>query len=295
VTDERDIRDPALDAAWRTQSAEVPPPSLDATILAAAHRAVKSAPEKIGPGAEATRPWRWWSPLAAAAAIGAIAIGALQLLPKEQDAAKVVVSDVPSGAQPAPAAKTESQALPPAAAPLAAAPSSPRATGEMRAAPAPPRQAPAPASPQSRDSAPREAKPAAPPAPEPFPARREAKVAADALAAPERSRARENAEATAHAESGGAAASSADVAARAQSSAAGAPAAAPAVAKRAMRDDKVTSRTSDDWIARIRTLLTEGKADEARRELAAFRAAYTDADTRLPADLQAWAATIPRN
>ena len=41
--------------------------------------------EKIDAGRAATRPWRWWMPLAAAAAIGVIAIGALQLLPQEPD------------------------------------------------------------------------------------------------------------------------------------------------------------------------------------------------------------------
>ncbi len=35
--------------------------------------------------------------------------------------------------------------------------------------------------------------------------------------------------------------------------------------------------------------------DEARRELAAFRAAYADADARLPAELRAWAAQVPRS
>ena len=37
--------DSQLAAAWREHSAEMPSPQLDAAILAAAHRAVGSAPE----------------------------------------------------------------------------------------------------------------------------------------------------------------------------------------------------------------------------------------------------------
>jgi hypothetical protein len=49
---------------------------------------------------EATRPEKWWGPLAAAAVIGAIAVGVLQLVPQDRDAAtdgaKAVVSDTPA-------------------------------------------------------------------------------------------------------------------------------------------------------------------------------------------------------
>jgi len=77
-------RDAVLDAAWSTHSHEEPPPPLDAAILAAAHRAVGSAPHDVAaPTAEATSPQRWWMPLAAAATIGAIALGILQLAPQE--------------------------------------------------------------------------------------------------------------------------------------------------------------------------------------------------------------------
>jgi len=70
MTHEPDIpeRDPALDAAWRQHSIEVPSAAMDAAILAAAHRAVGSAPEAATKAAaEATSPQRWWMPLAAAA------------------------------------------------------------------------------------------------------------------------------------------------------------------------------------------------------------------------------------
>ena len=43
-----------------------------------------------------------------------------------------------------------------------------------------------------------------------------------------------------------------------------------------------------DWIALIRRLRDEGKTDEAAKELTAFRAAHTDHETLLPADLRDW-------
>src|SRR5262249_46031872 len=77
-------RDPVLEKAWRAHSLEAPPPGLDRAILAAAHRAVGSAPQDaLQAAAEARRPQRWWMPLAAAATIGVIAIGILQTAPQE--------------------------------------------------------------------------------------------------------------------------------------------------------------------------------------------------------------------
>jgi len=76
-------RDPALERAWRAHSRETPSLMLDRAILAAAHRAVGSGPQDASK-AEATRPQRWWMPLAAAATIGVIAIGILQLTSPDQ-------------------------------------------------------------------------------------------------------------------------------------------------------------------------------------------------------------------
>ncbi len=82
-------RDPALARAWREHSQETPPPELDRAILAAAHRAAGSAPQDTRASATAkaaaTRPQRWWMPLAAAATIGAVVIGMLQVAPLDQD------------------------------------------------------------------------------------------------------------------------------------------------------------------------------------------------------------------
>jgi len=300
MTDERDIRDPALDAAWRAHSTETPPPAIDTAILAAAHRAVKSGPEKIGPGREATRPWRWWTPLAAAAVIGVIAIGVLQLLPQEPDATKAVVSDAPASLaakqspEPAasPAASVASQAPTVNGAPVAA-------SLEERTAPAAPAPAASPPAQRqertttvgpsraSSDAAANEAKVRTAPRskPEAFPARRDAEsgdARGSAPAPASQSRAAPSLAAPAQESA------SAPVAAGALP--------APALAKRAVRDQvSAQQRSPDDFIARIRALFTEGNVAEAQRELVAFRSAYPDADARLPTDLRPWAASVPRN
>jgi hypothetical protein len=45
-------------------------------------------------------------------------------------------------------------------------------------------------------------------------------------------------------------------------------------------------------IARIRALRNRGDVHEATRALPDFRAAFSDADARLPADLREWANTL---
>jgi len=88
--------DPAFDAAWRATSSEAPPAALDAAILAAARRAVDAGPRRVP---EATRPERWWWPLAAAATIGAVAVGILQVMPDRPvalDGEPAIVSDMPA-------------------------------------------------------------------------------------------------------------------------------------------------------------------------------------------------------
>jgi len=91
-------RDPRLDTAWRVHSTEAPSTSIDATILAAAHRAVASAPHATSKVPAATQAWAWWMPLAAAAAIGAMAIGVIQLMPHPHDDSAAIVSDTPADA-----------------------------------------------------------------------------------------------------------------------------------------------------------------------------------------------------
>jgi hypothetical protein len=77
-------RDPALAAAWAQRSSESPPAALDQAILAAAHRAVHAGPRDADSSALARRPQRWWMPLAAAAVIGVVAIGVIQVMPEPE-------------------------------------------------------------------------------------------------------------------------------------------------------------------------------------------------------------------
>jgi len=73
--------DRELEAAWRAASKEQPPAALDASIRAAARRAVDARPGK------AQSWWRvktHWAPLAAAAMVTIIAVGIVQLTPPEQ-------------------------------------------------------------------------------------------------------------------------------------------------------------------------------------------------------------------
>ncbi|MBA3507210.1 MAG: hypothetical protein H0T80_15715 [Betaproteobacteria bacterium] len=74
--------DAALEAAWREHSRETSPPHVDQAIVAAAHRAVGSVPQDSV--AAGTRPQLWWMPLAAAATIGAIVVGVLQVTPPQE-------------------------------------------------------------------------------------------------------------------------------------------------------------------------------------------------------------------
>jgi hypothetical protein len=114
-------RDPALERAWRAQSRETPPAELDRAILAAAHRAVGSGPREASKSPEAKQPQRWWMPLAAAATIGAVAIGLLQLTP--QDAGIVAPTERVVAVAPhrdAASSDGKASAVPPPATPKAA-------------------------------------------------------------------------------------------------------------------------------------------------------------------------------
>jgi hypothetical protein len=120
-----DRRDAHFDSAWRAASREEPSAELDAAIRAAARREVGAGPkraEAITPATrvpEATRPERWWWPLAAAATIGAIAFGLLQLRPLENGGGGTV-SDMPG--PPTPRTRTETTRAQEAPAPSAPRP-----------------------------------------------------------------------------------------------------------------------------------------------------------------------------
>jgi hypothetical protein len=88
--------DPRVAAAWHDTSDELPPPPLDASILAAAHRAVGSGPRDAHkPDAALRDARRWRIPLAAAASICVVALGILLTRPEQP-----IVSTVSMNAPP---------------------------------------------------------------------------------------------------------------------------------------------------------------------------------------------------
>lgn len=312
-------RDPALDKAWRAHSRETPPPALDAQILAAAHRAVGSKP-KAATGAP-----KWWMPIMAAAVIGVVAIGVIQLAPPEQPALDTTSSSIVASVQPK---KVEPAQAPAADAPKAVAEPEVQAKKQKEAPPPPVvAKTPAPAR-LAAQEAPRENKVVAErkAEPQPFPA----------APPPQKTEATDDKRAGALAGREAAAGFAADAvtsggkrdevaqarkdvsnerqlaaAAPPPAAPAAAPAPAPAQPARSMEADRGRAQVSgmlqknaastapaesasekardpDAWIARIRKLRDEGQTAEALRELREFRANVPDAEKRLPADLRDW-------
>ncbi len=270
-------RDARINALWREHSTQLPSAALDAAILAAAHRAVDSQPmgsvpqdgdgnarNIATPVRAATRPQRWWMPLAAAATIGAIAIGVLQTVPQEQ----------PDMAPAATITRPAPTLIPPqemsAFVPAVPAPALPHAEADT----APPKTL-------GRLAATTHA------APQPFPAEKK-NEAADAMTAQaprapamddarQRSTVAQDSPARDEVARGAPMASGAAVLAKSRASAESAPMKAVDV---------------DATIMRIRKLHDDGKLGEAAKELLALRAVIPDADARLPPELRAWAATV---
>ena len=290
---ERDLHDAALAALLREHAAETPAAPIDAAVRAAARRAIDRAPtDRAVTHARAQQAWRWWMPLAAAAVVGVIVIGVLPLAPSD---------DTPQRASDMPAESTRSMALTPAPAPPNAAPAQPI----EGAAPAPAQKAattaprknvepppskverarpPSLAQSQSRDAAGTSTQGAsnAPPAPPTF-----APPPSLAAASPPRT------DGPARADTGQRADAGTEVG-RVTNGVPGPKAEMPtaersksATAASAAAD--MRARSIADWIARLRALRNAGDADEALRELRRYRAAFDDADARLPPDLAEWA------
>ena len=275
---DRDCRDAVLDAIMREHMDEAPPAHVDTAILAAARRAVANAPHAIE-STKARQAWRWWMPLAAAAAIGVVAIGVMPLAPVSAPETPAAVSDSPASSASSDAAVHSKIDNSESADASNDQPRALRKEARSRsgAPPAPPRPAgaPPPSAPQPTPPPPSTALLAASP---PSNAAVAPPPSADQLAAPP--------------------ATSAPLAAREarrpMNGAAGA-AALPEPAQQALRDREGPERAdASSWIARIRALRAQGNAAEAAGELARFREAFDDADARLPEDLRAWAASLRR-
>jgi hypothetical protein len=293
-------RDQRLDAAWRIASREEPPPALDATIRAAARQAVGAGPER-------RRNKHWWYPLAAAATVAVLAVGIAQLTPPEQVAPAVVAEGGPSGTQ----RDGERQSAAIAGKPFAPPATTPRAAvpGPAQPAPAPPgavsadalksvlpRVVPAKPGPESSVGRERELSrqdQRAASAPEAAVAANTAPAAA-AAAPPGTLRSEPFPAAPAADERRAAFAEEPTPVAIAPAGAVGAPPSQQArtAAAKVSRADAAPlqappARRAEEWVKRIRDLKTEGRLEEAAKELAAFRAAYGErADALLPADLQ---------
>lgn len=321
TTPETPEREAMLERAWRESSAETPSPQLDAAVLAAAHRAVGSAPRDAEPqdaasstraagepARAATGPQRWWMPLAAAATIGAVALGVLQVAPLERADTAPSVSDMPASvttAQDRLQPRERKDASPAMAedSGVGAAPDSGKAhvlteSASPRTISPPVASAMKRLPPTAKIVAPLAADSAAPPAPaslpapvamapQPFPAAKKSE-AADAAFAQERAN-----EAPARV-----AAERDEPRQRNDVAQLSAPAAAGAVklSKSMARGQTAAAQSVDidAAIQRIRKLYDDGKLADAAKELIDLRAVASDADTRLPPELRAWAETVKR-
>ena len=312
-----------------------------ARSAACAARSRRSSPPRIGrPAAvrsrrdrapHATRPWRWWMPLAAAATIGAIAVGVLQVAPDDalttdDDAAtsRAALGHDPRRNPRRRVRSTDRCGRSRSRVPCSREPDAQRAgvSASLRLPPAPASRGAEAQAPRRRrvNSAPRAARAVETPRtprrrPIPFPRRKAAAGIAEsadasrapaaaarapaavarrrwprALRRPARRESRQSADLERDSRVGGPARCGREPAAARKRS--GRPRLRSNSASSRCPTMREAPRDPAAWIARIRAQLAEGNKDEAARELAAFRAAYRDADARLPADLRAWALTI---
>ena len=273
MTADRDLADPRLAALLREHSAEAPGAHVDATILAAAHRAVDSAPFEANrppsganPSASTARtdtnralarqPWRWWMPLAAAAVVGVVVIGMLPLAPTIPGDAPAVVADDAAVSRPDASAERERDTSGAARSEFADAPAQRNANPAVKSERAQAQPAP-PVVQKKQDTTSTPLKQQAPP-PAAAPPRDQVAAAQGALAARQ------------------------------------APMSRQAIAGLARERNAGDARSRDptEWIRHIRALRDDGHEQEALAELTRFRAAFDNADTRLPADLRAWAESL---
>jgi hypothetical protein len=301
-TDRHD-RDDALARAWKAHSTELPPPHVDAAILAAAHREAHAKPESVGErDGDARRPSRVWWPLAAAATIAAIAFGIVELAPPAVDDSTRVATDMPQPSTPPPQADA-TQATPPPP-PMREAARSQDAASAPASKPAKSTPAPAPdmqrerlakREAKARAPAPRdEATAAVPPPPsgetQPF-AREAPEPRSDTGARPFPGAPAESAAAKPSAPSASAPLQASPPAPAAPSPRRQADAREPMAAAGAAAAPDVPVHVR---VERIRALHAAGDLDAAARELRALRRSQDDADALLPAQLRAWAASVPR-
>jgi len=277
---ERDMRDAAVDAAWRAHLADEPPPALDDAILAAAHRAVGTTPVDATrahaapvdvPRRAAGARWQSWAPLAAAATLAVVAFGIVELAPRDED--RTALSIAPGTTT----RDASAPAAPASGAPAPAMSAADSAAGVVAASPpSPKREA------QSQLGAEAESR-RVPREPVPFPGQaREGATVQSEASAPSNAPARgQRDKVTAE---GAMRREDRPLAQPFQIT----PSAPGEAAERAAR----APAPVDDYVRRIALLHAQGADDEAAAVLREFRAAYADADAKLPAALQEWARTV---
>ncbi len=128
----RDPQDPgeelAVRRAWHQASDELPPPELDAAIIATARRSAqdRGSGAKTVPDGRRSRNWfMQWRPLAAAATVAGLAFILLQVMPRDRDVAPSIRLEESA---PGPAAARPTTAEPPATERKAAAPTAAEAS-----------------------------------------------------------------------------------------------------------------------------------------------------------------------
>jgi cytoskeletal protein RodZ len=268
--------DPPLERAWRDASRELPPPHLDARILAAARASLGSVqqPRSTPPARSRWSTLRRWQPVLAAAAVAGLAfvLVPMTLSPPTERAASPTA--------------THTVQAPPSATPAYEFPQRPGASddvGETRPLlrERTPRAEPAEdavAAPGRAPLAKREAETTRPAAVPPPPMAAES-VLDDAAVSADRS--------SLEPPTAGASSSVDDLAAA--QSRRSTESAAPAAEK---QSELATAAGTGAWVERIASAYRRGDLAIAARELRAFRAVEPAADDLLPDDLGDWARTV---
>ncbi|MCJ7453575.1 MAG: hypothetical protein MUO39_14030 [Steroidobacteraceae bacterium] len=267
--------DAALRRAWRQASDELPPPELDAAIVAAARKSVQEHGSAAKTATDGTRSWSWftqWQPLAAAATVAGLAFILLQVMPRDRE---VIPSIRMEESAPGPVTARPGTTEPPAAERAAAAPGAAEAAVAEQKTSGQLADRPIDGVLPGSASADADQQPAISPESDranvvtPAPARTETTIAAP------------NSSAEADRMT--------TVLPQGADSGASVDSAAPASEER-QRDD--AAMDAADWAARVVSLYESGDLDGAASVLREFRASAPDADSYLPESLHDWARTV---
>ena len=294
-------RDPAIERAWREASTEMPPPDVDARILAAA-RAVTDAEERSA--AARAEPRRRnvlqrWQPFLAAAAVAGLAfvLVPMTLSPPPAERSSAPMGPPPPDSSGVSTAQEQESAMPqgPTADERVDASRTPQ-SGRLGSS-QPAHEAAMPDVPTMKSTEARELDSRAPLAVPPPPPAVDAGV--DRAGPPEASAPPPASSGTTRSLGEFSSQTSprsrverAEAAGAATESATAAAPAAPAPQAREKRADDATTMDAPARVARITMLHRNGDLASAAEELRALRAVDANADAYLPEPLRAWARTV---